>query len=393
MNKITEKFLSMLKIPTSSGEIMTTSEKKDSSINKVISLLIICASLGITYLPIFPIKTNVTIVSGSELKEVLEEISDKFEEDNPNIDLEIKIQGSQDIISNVIEQKNDFIPTVLIPANSELITELETRLKAQGETDIFYKQPDAIARTLLVAIAWEERGKVLFPDNKFSWNQLEKALKTRNWEQLGGDKDWGSFDFVTTDPRRSNSGQLTLSLWAKNDLNQDILTVNDINNQAIIDLFKLIKKSVYQPPRSTDILLQEFIARGANDADVATVYESIALYRWSQAKERRNQGYQIYYPNPTIETTISGVILKQNVSNQEAKSAEKFLNYLREKEQQIIFAKYGFRPIIDLDLETLKDTPWSENITGVEIKPNINIKPSPDNNVINEIEKIWNQAN
>lgn len=179
----------------------------------------------------------------------------------------------------------------------------------------------------------------------------------------------------------------------KNDLNQNILTVNDINNNQIIDLFTLIKKSVYQPPRSTDILLQEFIARGANDADVATVYESIALYRWSQAKERRNQGYQIYYPNPTIETTISGVVLKQNVNNQEAKSAKKFINYLREKEQQIIFAKYGFRPIIDLNLANLKETPWSNNISGVEIKPNTNIKPSPDSNVINEIEKIWNQAN
>lgn len=393
MNKLTEKFFSVLKIPTSSGEIMTTSSKHNSPQNKIISLLIIGASLGITYLPIFPVKTNVTIVSGSELKEVLEEISDKFEKDNPHIDLEIEIQGSQDIISNVIDKKNDSIPTVLIPANSELITELENRLKAQGETDIFYYPPEAIARTLLVAIAWEERGKVLFPNNKFSWNQLEKALKTRNWQQLGGDKNWGSFDFVTTDPTRSNSGQLTLSLWAKNKLNQNILTVNDINNNQIRDLFTLIKKSVYQPPRSTDILLQEFIARGANDADVATVYESIALYRWSQAKERKNQGYQIYYPNPTIETTITGAILKQNVSKQEAKLAEKFINYLKEKEQQIILAKYGFRPIIDLDLENLKDTPWSENISGVEIKPNINIKPSPDNNVINEIEKIWNQAN
>ncbi|WP_330204232.1 substrate-binding domain-containing protein [Cyanobacterium sp. Dongsha4] len=393
MNKLTEKFFSVLKIPTSSGEIMTTSSKHNSPQNKIISLLIIGASLGITYLPIFPVKTNVTIVSGSELKEVLEEISDKFEKDNPHIDLEIEIQGSQDIISNVIDKKNDFIPTVLIPANSELITELETTLKAQGETDIFYYPPEAIARTLLVAIAWEERGKVLFPNNKFSWNQLEKALKTRNWQQLGGDKNWGSFDFVTTDPTRSNSGQLTLSLWAKNDLNQNILTVNDINNNRIRDLFTLIKKSVYQPPRSTDILLQEFIARGANDADVATVYESIALHRWSQAKERRNQSYQIYYPNPTIETTITGAILKQNVSKQEAKSAEKFINYLKQKEQQIILAKYGFRPIIDLDLENLKDTPWSENIEGVEIEPSISIKPSPDNNVINEIEKIWNQAN
>lgn len=390
MKKLTERFFSVLKIPTSSGEIVSTSNKQNYSRNKLISLLIIAASLSLTYLPILLFKTTVTIVSGSELKEVLEEIGDKFEKDNPQIDLEIEIQGSQDIISNVIEQKNDFIPTVLIPANSELITELENRLKAQGETDIFSYQPEAIARTLLVAIAWEERGKVLFPDNKFSWSQLEKALKISNWQQLGGDKNWGSFDFVTTDPTRSNSGQLTLSLWAKNKLNRDVLTVNDINNQEIIDLFKLIKKSVYKPPRSTDILLQEFIARGPNDGDVATVYESIALHRWLQAKKKTNRGYQIYYPNPTIETTITGAILKQNVNKREAKSAEKFINYLREKDQQIILAKYGFRPIIDLDLKNLKDTPWSENISGVEIKPSISVKKSPDNSVINEIGKIWN---
>ncbi|WAN69895.1 hypothetical protein BJP36_38035 [Moorena producens JHB] len=37
--------------------------------------------------------------------------------------------------------------------------------------------------------------------------------------------------------------------------------------------------SVYQPPYSTDILLQEFIAYGSHDPDVATVYQSIALHR------------------------------------------------------------------------------------------------------------------
>jgi ABC-type molybdate transport system substrate-binding protein len=362
----------------------------NSAVNQVISLAIILASLGITYLlPFFGLKNTVTIFSGTELKEVLEDIEKKFEEENPNIDLDLKFQGSQDIINNYTEGKNDLKSTILIPANSELITELESRLKAQGETDIFYDTPTAIAKTMLVGIAWEERGKVLFPDNKFNWQRLEMALKTKNWDQLGGKKEWGSFDFITTDPTRSNSGQLTLSLWAKNQLNQNNLTVNDINNSEIEQLFKLIKNSVYQAPRSTDILLQEFIARGKNDADVATVYESIALYRWLQAKENQKQGYQIYYPNPTIETTIMGAIVKKNVNESEAKAGRKFMNFLTENEQQIIFAKYGFRPIINLDLKSLSNTPWNQNIPGVEINPAININSSPNSEVINEILKIW----
>jgi ABC-type molybdate transport system substrate-binding protein len=393
MDKLTQKFLAMLKIPSSSEEIVSSNNQNktnNSSINKLISLGIIFASLGITYLlPIFGLKNTVTIVSGTELKEVLEEMEKKFEEENPYINLQLKFEGSQDIINNYTEEKNDFKPTILIPANSELITELETKLKAQGKTDIFYDTPTAIAKTMLVAIAWEERGKVLFPDNKFSWQKLETALQTKNWDKLGGKKEWGSFDFITTDPTRSNSGQLTLSLWAKNQLNQNNLTVNDINKPEIEQLFKLIKNSVYQPPRSTDILLQEFIARGKNDADVATVYESIALYRWLQAQENQKQGYQIYYPNPTMETTIMGAIVKKNVSKSEAKAGRKFMEFLTENEQQIIFAKYGLRPIINLDLKSLSNTPWNQNIPGVEINPAININSSPNSDVINEIQKIW----
>lgn len=393
MDRLTQKFLTMLKIPSTSGNIVTNNQSKSNkSVNQGISIALILASLGITYLPVFfGLKTNITIVSGTELKEVLQTLEEKFEQENPQINLELKFQGSQDVVSNFSEEKNDFNATILIPANAELINQLETKLKAQGETKIFYNSPKALAKTLLVAIAWEERGKVLFPDNKFNWQTLENALITRNWDELGGKKTWGSFDFITTDPTRSNSGQLTLSLWAKSKLNQKNLTVNDLNNPEINKLFQLIKKSVYQPPRSTDILLQEFIARGVNDADVATVYESIALYRWQEAKQNQSQGYQIYYPNPTIETTIMGAIVQKNVSNSEAKSAQKFLDFLTEDEQQIIFANYGFRPVNNVELESL--SPWNQSINGVEIKPSVTLQSSPNPEVINEIQKVWYRNN
>ncbi|WP_082713014.1 substrate-binding domain-containing protein [Geminocystis sp. NIES-3709] len=392
MNKLTRKFLAILKMPSSSEQIISTKNQNKSNnyTNQLISLGIIFISLGITYLPpLLGLKTNIIIVSGTELKEVLETIEKKFEQENSNINIDLKFQGSQDIVTNFTDEKNDFKPTILIPANSELINELETKLKAQGETKIFYDNPKAIVKTLLVGIAWEERGKVLFPDNKFNWKTLENALITKNWDKLGGKKTWGSFDFITTDPTRSNSGQLTLSLWAKNELNQNNLSVNDLNSPEINKLFGLIKSSIYQPPRSTDILLQEFIARGVNDADVATVYESIALHRWLQAKENQKQGYQIYYPNPTIETTIMGAIVQKNVNKSEAKSSQKFLDFLTENEQQIIFANYGFRPMYNVELKSLPNTPWSQNIPGVEINPSVEIKSSPNPEIINEIQKVW----
>lgn len=389
MNKITQKFLSVVKFNSPSGEIVKTANQEKSPFNIFISLAIIVASLGLTYYPLLITTKTITIVIGSELKEPFKAIQKNFKQANPNIDLDIKIQGSQDIITNFIEQKNDFQTTILIPANEQLITELETKLKAQGQEKIFYHEPETIAKTLLVAIAWEERGNTLFPNDQFSWSRIENALEKRNWQDLGGKKEWGSFDFLTTDPLRSNSGQLTLSLWTQYKLKNDDLNVNDINKSEVEKLFQLIKNNVYQPPRSTDILLQEFIARGSNDVDVATVYESIALYRWLQVQDSQAKNYHIYYPNPSIETKITAVIPRQNVNQAEAKAASKFIEFLKQEQQQITLAQYGFRPIIDLDLTSLSNSPWTANIPGIESNPSIQINSSPNQQVMDAIQNVW----
>jgi ABC-type molybdate transport system substrate-binding protein len=396
MNTITERyFYDWQKFPIFGKYFAQIISPKNPNLNRQItSIGIIIFILGLTYLPVFSKGNNLTltVVIGSELKEALTEIETEFEQLYPQINLDLKIQGSQDIINNVIDEKNDFKPAVLIPANGQLIEELETRLKTQGKTAIFSNQPQAIAKTVLVAIAWEERGNVLFPQGKFNWQQIETGLQKKRWEKLGGKPEWGSFDLIMTDPNRSNSGQLTLSLWVKNQLKRDFLTVTDLNNNEVDRLFNLIKNSLYQPPRSTDILLQEFIAKGSNDADVAIVYESIALYRWLETKQTKNQTYQIYYPLPTIQTTVTGVILKDEIDKATAKAAQNFLDFLKTEEQQKIFAKYGFRPITNLDLSTLLDTPWNQNIPGVEIQLPSQLQDPSNSEVMNEIRKIWNRS-
>ena len=143
-------------------------------------------------------------------------------------------------------------------------------------------------------------------------------MQAGNWSGVGGASDWGSFDFVTTNPTRSNSGQLTMSLWAQSKTGGN-LNSTTFNNSAVESLFGLVKRSVYQPPRSTDILLEEFIAKGPNDADVATVYESIALHRWEQARKTQGKPYQIYYLNPTIETVSTAAIVRKMLTEEPQK--------------------------------------------------------------------------
>jgi ABC-type molybdate transport system substrate-binding protein len=355
----------------------------------ITSLGIAALSFGLAYAPIPLAKETVIVVTGTELAEPLQKIEAKFEQENPNINLELKLQGSQDIVNNFVDDKNDFKPTVLIPASAEFLDELQQRFIAQNKGEAFSETPRSIAKTLLVAIAWQERGKIIFPDNKFSWAKLEKAIQQGNWQKIGGKNDWGSFDLVITDPTRSNSGQIALNLWIKAKLGSD----SNLENPKIESLFRTIKKSVYQPPRSTDILLQEFISRGANDADVGIVYESIALYRWQQAKANSDRSYQIYYLDPTVETTATAAIVKRDVSNSTVEAASKFIDFLALPEQQKIFIEYGFRSIdSSIELDSIPNSPWQQNVLGAEIDPSVKISAAPKTQTLAEIKKLWDRV-
>ncbi|NJO42548.1 MAG: ABC transporter substrate-binding protein [Cyanobacteria bacterium CRU_2_1] len=357
----------------------------------LLSGVIALLAIAFAYVPIPGLTQTVTVVSGTELQEVLPALKTKFEQDNPSIKLDLRFQGSQDVVNNYIDEKNDFTPAVLIPANAEALTELDERWRSQNSSDPFYDAPRPIAKTVLVGVAWSDRGNVLFPNGQFDWNRLEQVLQKGNWQAIGGSGDWGSFDLGITDPTRSNSGQLTMGLWAQSKA-RETLNVSTLNDPAIQPLFDLVKRSVYSPPRSTDILLQEFITRGPNDADVATVYESIALHRWQESSTTQGKPYQIYYINPTVETVSTAAIVRRDVGSGTAKAARQFLDFLTQPAQQELFVQYGFRPIINsIDLRSVPSSPWSQDIPGVEVNlPNV--IPPPDRTTLSEIVRLWQRA-
>ncbi len=358
------------------------------------SAAIAIGAFGLAYVPLPGVNRTVTVVSGSELQEPLAVLEQRFEAANPNLDLQIELQGSQDLVNNYLDDQNDFTPTVLIPANGQLLDELAQRWSTQYGDEPFYDAPQPIAKTMLVAVAWPERGQALFPNNQFQWSRLETAVTQGNWSALGGNGDWGSFDLLTTDPERSNSGQLALSLWSQAKLNNQTLTLANLNTAEVGALFGLVKRSVYQPPRSTDILLQEFIARGPNDADIAIVYESIALYRWQQAQQSKGAPYQIYYLDPTIETVSTAAIARRDVSAAEAQAGQQFIDFLIAPEQQAVFVQHGFRPLNpDVALTDVPNSPWSQNIPGVEPEPAIQATAPPDRTLVNEVIRLWQRAN
>jgi ABC-type Fe3+ transport system substrate-binding protein len=150
---------------------------------------------------------------------------------------------------------------------------------------------------------------------------------------------------------------------------------------------------VYQPPRSTDILLQEFIARGPNDGDAATVYESVALYRQKQSGTNQGAPYRVYYPDPTVETIATAAIVRRGVSDGQRRAAERFIDFLREGEQQRELVRFGFRPVVaGIDILSVNGNPWGQNIQGIEVVPRGASLAPPDSRILEEIQRSWERA-
>jgi len=350
--------------------------KKTTRRSVILSLITILITLGLTYGPLPGFQQSIVVVSGTELQEPLEFLQSRFKDQHPNINLILKFQGSQDIVDNYLDEKNDFNPTVIIPASEEFLKDLDKRWKAQNNSDTFYDNPRAITKTFLVAVSWAERAKALFPDGIFKWQRLEEAISARNWNKLGNYPNWGSFDLIIADPLRSNSGQQTLYLWAAAKLNNNNLNFDLLNKPEISELFSLIKKSIYQTPRSTDLLLKEFISKGPNEGDIAIVYESAALFRRQESsKTTGGIPYKIYYINPTVETIQTAAIVHRKVDQGQANAAREFINFLTQPQQQQVFAQYGFRSVNSGSL------------------PNVQVTTSPNFQTLDEIKRIWQRSN
>ena len=294
---------------------------------RCLSLGIGAAAVVLAAAPLPGLRRPLLVAVGSELEEPMRRLEPLFEHRHPGIDLRWQVQGAQDMVNQNQEGRPDRA-RVLIPSNREQLRALQAALAAQGEPAPFSREPQPIARTLLVAVVWPDRGARLFPDGRFSWARLKQAAAAGRWSALGGPEPWGSFDLRTTDPLRSNSGQMVLALWS----------LDQPGQASVAEL----KRAVYRPARSTDILLREFISAGPNDGDVALVYESTALLRAAAAEQRRPGGYRLLVPDPTIEMTLAAAVLR-GAGVGGSREGERLVAFLTGPEGQAVLRQSGFR--------------------------------------------------
>ena len=165
---------------------------------RALSLGIAAAAVALASAPVPGLRRPLLVVVGSELEQPLQRLEPLFERRHPGIDLRWQVQGAQDMVNQNLEGSRDRA-RVLIPSNREQLRAFQAALAAQGEPAPLSGEPQPIARTLLVAVVWPDRGARLFPDGRFSWTRLKQAAAAGQWSALGGPEAWGSVDLRTND--------------------------------------------------------------------------------------------------------------------------------------------------------------------------------------------------
>ncbi|MFM9047871.1 MAG: hypothetical protein ACKOOH_09515, partial [Cyanobium sp.] len=102
-----------------------------------------------------------------------------------------------------------------------------------------------------------------------------------------------------------------------------------------------LRRAIYRPARSTDILLREFISAGPNEGDLAFVYEAGARQRAPEAVQRWPGGYRLLVPDPTIEVVPAAAVLAGAASGRPG-DGELLVAFLAGPKGQAILQSTGY---------------------------------------------------
>jgi ABC-type Fe3+ transport system substrate-binding protein len=310
-------------------------------------------------LPIGPAQEPVvvTIWYGTEKHAWLEESARRFNEGGPRVDgrpiqLALRGMGSREQARRVASEDwgGGAPPTVVSPASTVWLELLGAQWAARhADTPRVLADgplaPAPLALSPLVAVAWEERGALIWGESEADfWPRLHGALAQPNWSRLGGREEWGPVKLGQTSPLSSNSGAQALALMAYAYHGKSAgLTPADVEAAAFAEWLAVLQGAVPAFGASSGELMTTMLQRGPSTYDLALVYENLAIQMLGGA---RSWGQlRVYYPPATLLSDHPYAILDAPwITREQREAARMFRDFLLSRATQERALAYGFRP-------------------------------------------------
>jgi hypothetical protein len=306
-----------------------------------LGLFILAVVVGLAYWYKGNHKTQLTIkgIVGSEKSNFLENprvraiLQSKY-----GLTLDYAREGSIEMVSSPVKEDIDF----LWPS-SQVALELFKNTQAPRllKSELVFNSPIVLYSWDIVVKALRAQGIVKIEDSVAYLTDMDKfihwELSGKSWPEIGLPDLYGKVNVTTTDPTKSNSGNLYAGLMAK------LLSRDGVNDPDSVDLIlpllqKLFTRQGFMQS-SSGFLFEQFLQTGVGQYPLIAGYENqiveFSLLHpdfWPKVRDK----IKIIYPVPTVWSEHPVLILN--------KKALPLLDALKDPEiQRIAWEEHGFR--------------------------------------------------
>lgn len=306
---------------------------------------------------------QVGIAYGTEKKNWLKWARGEFRKTPAGKRIAIRLlpMGSREGAQAVLEKDQRI--HVWSPASPLYRDEFTEAYKAAAGRDPI-EDDESLVRSPMVFVFWEERYKPFLEKYKtVSFDTIRQALNAKDgWTSIASQAPWGLFKFGHTNPTKSNSGGVSLTLMAYHHFDKDRdLTLAEIQRPAFKTWLAGIEEPAFTRTDSTGSLMRDMIAQGPGGFDCVMVYESLAI-EYAERAEKQWPGNKlvILYPKRNMMNSHPYYILDVPWSREDHREAARvFLRFLLQPAIQREALKTGFRPgNLDVSIQG-KDSPFT----------------------------------
>jgi len=311
---------------------------------------------------------EVVVWYGTEKQAWLEEAARRFEASGANLDgrpINVRLVGlgSREIAERVAARdwRGEPPPAAISPASNLWVELLRSGWAASNGGEIVDGAAQPLVLTPLVAVAWEERGRLLWPDGGANfWQELGAAVADEGgWASVAARRGfapdspeaqrargWSFVKFGHTSPLSSNSGTQTIILLAYAYHNKTSgLTTADILDPGFLRWLETVERSTLDFGESTGSFMTSMVQFGPSRYDVVMVYENLAIQNMEAAERRWGQPIRVYYPPATMFSDHPFATLGDPLTDADTRAAAaRFRDFLRSRPLQELALSYGFRP-------------------------------------------------
>jgi hypothetical protein len=252
----------------------------------------------------------------------------------------------------------------LWPSNTSALEIFRTENPAlfdngQAESEVIFNSPIVLYSWATIVEALEAQGFIYEENGHYNIDSdrlIETMVTERpTWQDLGVDELFGSFNIITTDPTRSNSGNMFYALIANMMLGGEIATADTID--SILPEIKAYYDAQGRLEESSGFLFEQYIITGMGAHPIIANYESLILeflIENPDQSESIQEQIRVIYPKPTVWSSHPLIALSGN--------GQVLLDALKdERLQQIAWEQHGFRS----GLAGIVNDPASFNLDGL----------------------------